>query len=473
MTVPSPALIARFRELVTSRLGVPESQMPAERIGRVLHDRSTAARTRDAQSYVDLLSEPSEANRGEWGALAATLTVGETSFFRDRDLFEALRTAVLPDVLSRRDGPIRVWSAGCSDGQEIYSVAMLLQDMGELGGRKHCLLGTDVNPAAIARARRGRYPPWSFRGVDRSIMARHFTAVGADHQLNEPVRRAVTTRVHNLLEDTYPDPLAGLDAMDIVLCRNVLIYFEEDAVVETAQRLVQSLRPGGYLILGNAEVHSGQLSEVAPLTMGGRVVYQRVAGEAPRSHVDARRPVPGGKAVTAQGSPAEASGARDDGPTLDAAEALLAQGDSAGAARLGREVVERVGGEAGRAWLVIARARANQGQHTLARTAVAAVLDADPLSWEAHLILARIADEVGDNLEAKRQFRKVIYLHPDHVDAYLSLASLCERGGEGRQAARAYRGALDVLKSAPQDGDGGDDLVASIAARMGNLNANA
>jgi chemotaxis protein methyltransferase CheR len=100
-------------------------------------------------------------------------------------------------------------------------------------------------------------------------------------------------------------------------------------------------------------------------------------------------------------------------------------------------------------------------------------LDADPLSWEAHLILARIADEVGDNSEAKRQFRKVIYLHPDHVDAYLSLASLYERGGEGRQAARAYRGALDVLKSARHDGDGGDDLVTSIAARMGKLNANA
>ncbi|MEO2005252.1 MAG: protein-glutamate O-methyltransferase CheR [Candidatus Poribacteria bacterium] len=447
--------------------------MAAERIGRVLRDRSTAAGTRDAQTYVDMLSDPSEAGRGEWDALAATLTVGETFFFRDRDLFEALRTAVLPDVLSRRDGPIRVWSAGCSDGQEIYSVAMLLQDVGELGGREHYLLGTDVNPAAIARARRGRYPPWSFRGVDPSIMARHFASVGADHQLSEPVRRAVTTQVHNLLGDTYPGQLGGPDAMDIILCRNVLIYFDEDAVVETARRLVQSLRPGGYLVLGNAEVHSGQLSEVVARTMGGRVVYQRVAGEAARPHVGARRAAPGGKASAPQGSPAEGSGARDDGPPLDAAEALLAQGDSAGAARLAQEVVERVGGEVPRAWLVIARARADQGQHAPARAAVAAVLDADPLSWEGRLILARIADEVGDNSEAKKQFRKVIYLHPTHVDAYLSLASLCERGGEGRQAARAYRGALDVLKSAPHDGDGGDDLVASIAARMGKLNAEA
>ncbi|MAF09578.1 hypothetical protein CMK11_03935 [Candidatus Poribacteria bacterium] len=470
------ARAVRIHDLVATRLGVPNSQPNTERIARVLEDRARATGIAAAERYLSLLTGATDAGRREWDALAAALTVGESFFFRDSGLFEALRSRLLPELLDARSSRIRVWSAGCSDGQELYTVAMLLHDMARptSGAR---LIGTDVNPAALATARRGRYDAWSFRGVDKGAIARHFAPRGDGFELNESVRRGVTFRRHNLIGDPCPDPAAGLDAMDIILCRNVLIYFAPDVVDSVARKLVQCLRPGGYLIVGNAEMHSRQLHGVVPRHVGDHVVYRRPdSPEASPPPAAATRDssndrLRGDTATSRHGG--DTPTAEDEaGALLDIAREALDHGDSVQA----EAVARRAGAldpRSAQAWLVAAHAGANLGKHEAAREACRAAIEASPFSSEAHLVLARIADELGEPGEAKALIRKAIYLDGQNANAYLTLASLYDRGGEARRAARAYRGALRILEARGAEEVEDEDIVGFVHARIEELNAGA
>lgn len=185
------------------------------------------------------------------------LIIGVTGFFRDPAVFVAIKDLVLPELLSRSAAP-RVWSAGCSDGAELYSVAMLLAERGAL--QRATLLGSDCRSDAVARAREGRYDPASLKNVPPDLMERYFSF---DHGLwhIHPYLRTVTQwRTGNLL--TTPEP----GAWDLILCRNLAIYLQPEATVRLWKGLEQCLRPGGVLVLGKAERPHGttSLTAIAP-----------------------------------------------------------------------------------------------------------------------------------------------------------------------------------------------------------------
>ncbi|MBT3269364.1 tetratricopeptide repeat protein [Candidatus Poribacteria bacterium] len=476
MAAVQSARVARLHDLIATRLGVPKSPANSQRIARALRERADATGTRAAADYLRLLTGTTDAGRREWDALATMLTVGESFFFRDSGIFEALRSHVLPELLDARNGSVRVWSAGCSDGQELYSVAMLLHEMGRpaAGGS---LVGTDINPTAIEAARRARYRAWSFRGVDESIIGGHFLERGDEFELKESVRRGVTFRRHNLIDDAYPDVAAGLDAMDIILCRNVLIYFGQDTVKAVARKLVECLRPGGYLIVGNAEIHSRQLEGVVPRSVGNRVVYQRPAALEPsRPRLAPTQRPPESRVRAAKVVPRRLEDAPPPKPTADAlraeAQAALDRGDSVGAEAIARRAAASNAQDAS-IWLMVAHAYADRGRHDSARAACETALQADPFNGEAHLVLAKIADELGETAEAKALVKKAIYLDTGNADAHLTLASLYDRAGEARHAARAYRGALRSLGGRDDAVAADEDIKGFILARIEELDASA
>lgn len=174
-------------------------------------------------------------------ALIAEVTVGETYFFRDPLQFDAIRTIVLPDLLQRRNsGALRIWSAGCATGEEAYSLAIVL---GECGlAERALLLGTDVSSTAIDVARRGQYGAWSFRHDAADWRERGFTRTGK-HWTVAAAHRRVEFVVHNLM---HPAPATG--GFDLILCRNVLLYFDRKTVERAAKLLVAALAPGGWLL---------------------------------------------------------------------------------------------------------------------------------------------------------------------------------------------------------------------------------
>jgi chemotaxis protein methyltransferase CheR len=210
--------------------------------------------------------------------VVAALTTNETLWFRDGKPFEALRAVILPDLLCRRDAGrqqsarrLAIWSAACATGQEVYSIAMTLQDTAAVRDCQVSILGSDICEPAVARARSGRYTQFEVqRGLSIQHLVRYFEQNGNDWCVRPELRAGVAFRTLNLL-----DLPAGLGPFDAVFCRNVLIYFDIDVKCQVLAAIAARLRPGGYLVLGGAETTLGLASPFAsvPDTTG---VYRKV-----------------------------------------------------------------------------------------------------------------------------------------------------------------------------------------------------
>ena len=191
------------------------------------------------------------------------MTTGETLFFRDERPFAHLRDVVLPRLHADRPPgvPLRLWSAAASCGQEAYSLAMLLADSPCAARRPPRILGTDIAPARIERARAGLYNRFEVqRGLPAPLLARHFAPEDGGWRISAALRARVEFRAHNLLDDLTP-----LGCFDVVLCRNVLIYFDIKTKSRVLDALSRRLAPDGVLYLGGAESALGLTARLAPL----------------------------------------------------------------------------------------------------------------------------------------------------------------------------------------------------------------
>ena len=204
-------------------------------------------------------------------ALCNALTISESYFFRIPEHFEAIATRVLGALPP--GSPLRCWSAGCSEGQEIYSLAMLLDEHGQLGRSE--LWATDLSPGVLDVARRGRYRPWALRGRACQPLRALLSDESADFEVAEHMRRAVHFAQDNLVSET-PAPGPGARGnFDLILCRHVLIYLDDEAVARVARRLFGALRPGGWLFCAPADPLLYEHAPFEVLPSPGGLIYRR------------------------------------------------------------------------------------------------------------------------------------------------------------------------------------------------------
>ncbi len=210
-------------------------------------------RARGIGTYQDYLAVL-RSDSAEFDALLVALTINLSYFFRDSAVFEALRYAVLTSLVAKRSQAGRrrlaVWSAGCASGEEPYSVAMILADLlgPSLSKWDMQIHASDVDAGALARARQGVYRAVSFQDLRAGFVERYFVQNGDTYTLQPAIRRMVTFQQHDL---TTPP---SLPHYDLVLCRNVLIYFAREHQEKIVRHLIHHLEPGGYLTLGMAEM---------------------------------------------------------------------------------------------------------------------------------------------------------------------------------------------------------------------------
>jgi chemotaxis protein methyltransferase CheR len=176
-----------------------------------------------------------------------TLTINVSEFFRQADRFMELQNSVIPRLLAERK-TLKLWSAGCSIGCEPYTLAMILNEVDPRG--MHSLLATDVDMPILARAREGTgYTPADVRAVPPALLKKYFVQEsGGTYRVSDEIRRRVTFRRHDLLSDAYPGDL------DLILCRNVVIYFTEGAKHQIYSGFAKALRPNGVLFVGGSEM---------------------------------------------------------------------------------------------------------------------------------------------------------------------------------------------------------------------------
>lgn len=206
--------------------------------------------------------------------LVEAMTTNESLFFRDTKPFEILRNTILPGILERNKAKktIRIWSAACSSGQEPYSVAITMREMGiDPKNWRIDLVSTDLSSDMIKKAKNGIYSQFEVqRGLPIKILLKYFTKVGTDWQINSEIRNMAQFRRHNLFDD-----YRVLGTFDIILCRNVLIYFDSAARQNILGRMEAVLNPYGVLFLGGTETVIGISDRFTPME-GLRGVYRGI-----------------------------------------------------------------------------------------------------------------------------------------------------------------------------------------------------
>mgnify|MGYP001039489096 CR=1 FL=1 len=210
--------------------------------------------------YIKILqSDPKER-----GKFTEYLTINTSQFYRDVKVFKEIEEQILPDLV-RRQRRLKVWSAGCSTGPEIYTVAMLLEEL--TPGRRHSLLGTDFDIGALAKAKEAIYTDNLLNSLPAKYKNKYFTQEGRMWRLNEKIKGLVRFQRHNLLEDPFGR------GFHLILCRNVFIYFTPETQAVLTKKFSESLVPGGIFVVGSAE--NLLEPELAHLKRISYCIYQR------------------------------------------------------------------------------------------------------------------------------------------------------------------------------------------------------
>ncbi len=224
----------------------PESRFLLE---KRLARRLRALEIESFAAYHYLLRD-GRAGDGELVQLIDELTTNETYFFRERGQLEALVGEIIPQLRMRRDGPVQIWSAGCASGEEPYTLVMMALEAGLEPGRDLRVYGSDISTRALRKARKGEYREASFRETPASLRERYFSEKDGLWRVSDQVKRHADLIHLNLCDRSK---IALLGNLDVVLCRNVLIYFDPESKRRVIQTFWEKLRPGGYLLLGHSE----------------------------------------------------------------------------------------------------------------------------------------------------------------------------------------------------------------------------
>ena len=264
------------RDLIHDNCGLSFESDVGSILARRLAKRLAVLGIRDFRGYYQLLKYGRDREE-EFSELMDLLTTNETYFFREMFQLRALTEEIIPDLLQRRgkhfgERPLRIWSAGCSTGEEPYTVAMLLLETGCCKGAPVEIIGTDISHRVLQNARRGVYGDSAFRATDEYYRQKYFRHEGDGYRIIDPVRDLVTISHLNLLDEARA---AIISRVDIILCRNVMIYFDRPIRVRVAEVFYRTLREGGYLLLGHADSLMNITTAFVLRHLVNDMVYQR------------------------------------------------------------------------------------------------------------------------------------------------------------------------------------------------------
>ena len=425
----------------------------------------------------------------ELDALTSHTTVSESWFFRDPGQMRLLQHLLLPALIKERriERRLRLWSAGCSTGQEPWSLAMLLAEVvPDPAGWDIRILGSDIDSEALAVAEAGRYRGWAMRGLSQTSRSRHFVKRGEHWQIGDGLRRLVHFQ-HDNLTGTDAPPIMDVD---LVLCRNVLIYIQRDRLAQVVSRVGKAVREGGLLIAGHCELIDVATDGFEVERFPETLVYRRrrSTASAPDLPDPARSAAatPARKATRSRTGRATTAGVRSSDrwiehrpatrtrrrgleatlPTatpgnpatpLSNAPRSTTRGDSLGvpgtaqSTRQGRDSGTIVTSDTVEALIGRAAQAAERGDYATATNAAMRARQLTPVDYRPVYLLAQLAELQDDHVEAQRLLAAVLYLAPEFIPAYLDAAAQSDRLKQAASALRHRRAARRLLSQLPPD----------------------
>ena len=445
----------------------------------------------DPVSCMQALEDPTKASVIE-EALVKNLTIGETYFFRDKKLFQHLRDQLLPDLIRARriSGKyLRIWSAACSTGEEAYSLAILINFLlPDLIDWDVTILASDINPGSLYNAEKGVYSRWSFREesplpIDQYVIQ----SIDGRFEISETIKRMVRFSRINLINDIYPSPLNGTMKMDLILCRNVLMYFSSELATGVVDSLNSSLVDKGWLVVSPQEISYAHHPGFVQIKSGSVFLFKKGIEEDKKIQVTPKfYPTTINDKIVQDGmsdSDFQDLNIQKTFPTNTKSfiphltdcssnsnlhsslhHAGLTQGDDTTVAKTPDPNILIQEGRLAEAELqlqkeqnpslktletigMLAKNYADRGDLDHALGWCDRILAMDPLFAGAYHLKAIIQQDRGDITAAIQSLRQALYAEPDYIPAHLMLGNFLGVQGRESEARRHYQIALDILSS--------------------------
>ncbi len=420
-------------------------------------------------------------SKREWNALANIITNGESFFFRDRGQFDLLQETLIPQLIEKKrkaeDFNLKIWSSGCSTGQEPYSLAILIDKIiPDINQWNISVIGTDINQDFLSKARIGIYQNWSFRATEPSFKKKYFTYSKQGWKINKNIKKLVAFYEDNIVQDNIV-PIVCCGA-DLILCRNVFIYFQKISVAKGINKFYGALNSGGYLMTGHAELQGISLDQFEILSFPESVIYQKpenliIANSSALLESEIYSESIGINLetdLTLLNPNCESNIVKLDELNLNSndltqsqtelttpennlvaeLESLLAQGKYNQVIEQGQNIdVQQPDKQL--IYYMMAQAYANQDNMIEAKTYCQKVLDIDSIFIPPLYLLAQIAESQNNFKKAKEFLKRIIYLEPSSVIAYIELGSVYIRDGDLTRANKTYHTAYQILQELPSD----------------------
>ena len=473
-------LLAKFKQTITDKIGLVISGRQDRTLLEVLQSRFKALKINSPEEYLlELQYGARSGPEDEWEALSEALTIGESYFFRDQGLFSIFRKKLFPELIKKKsmERRLNIWSAGCAAGEEPYSIAIMIdRNWPELADWDVRILGTDINLRSISAAREGRYGTWAFRNSPPWLREAYFRSHETSWLISPHIREMVDFQPYNLADSGRLAPRPAVGDFDLIICRNVFIYFMPETIQNVITKFSSVMSPGGYMVTGHGEISLISNQSFESVRFDEAIVFRRIlegdrrapsrppgrftcrpAVGAPIIHNARSRINDGSNIVSRRAEPrrprrADQNRPVETGPVIEdenRLKELLAMGRNGEVVEQGEKLLNGPTDPSCGLLLVIAQAQANLGRLERAEEFCRSVMSRESFSARPHWILAQVALERGRNDEARELLRKVLYLDQKHVAAYLELADLHQAASHFEKAKKLRKAALAVLDNLP------------------------
>lgn len=424
---------------------------------------------KDVESFIQhIVTAPMTVEAVE--ILTSHLTVNETYFWREPGTFDALEQTILPELIRSREKEkrIRIWSAGCSTGEEAYSIAIALhRAIPRPEDWNISILATDISPRNLRSAAAGVYDQWSFRNSPEWLKKQYFTPSGKDNYTISPeITKMVKFEYLNLADNIYPSLLSDTNAMDIIFCRNVLIYFTAKRCAHVVHGFFNALVQDGFLIVSASELSLRSLSEFSAVNFPEIVLYQKRSTK-PIIQQQTHTVPPVARSLEYSLQPDPAIIIQESQPLFfqsvntiapvdeDVAQYPSLYNNTKTSYLQGNDpnVIEKLQKEeqSSDEWILIIRSFANQGMFKEALNVSETAIAEDKLNPKLHYLHAIILLEFHQLSEAIVSLKRAIYLEPNFVIAYYSLGKIYQQLGNSKSAKKCTENVLTILKTCDQD----------------------
>ncbi|MBI9067834.1 MAG: hypothetical protein JEZ09_11120 [Salinivirgaceae bacterium] len=466
--------LSELRQTLLNNLGLNFTERSEDELYKKIGDAAKEFQFDNTDKFIDWINKTHFAPT-ELEKLASFLTIGETYFLREIKALNYLEKVYLPELIKKRINrkqSIRIWCAGCASGEEPFSIAMLLKRIiPDLKNWNISILASDINAKFLEKARKGIYTKWSFRKLPETFKKQYFNEIEKDtFQIKQEIHSMVTFVYQNLATDTYPSLVNNTNAMDIILCRNVLIYFSNIGIRQVSSKLYNSLTKGGVLLVSPVEMSSLICQKFRKIFYEGFTIYAK-GPEALKIKDSATwkipetifieekfKPVNPKELVNVTNKPTEVLKEKslpesvsvkkstiEEMPLYEDAKKMYASGKFEELEIFLTNILNEKGEISNSQLKLLIKTEANLGKLDIANDLCKKAIEINKLDANLYFIHANIQQELGEDAKAIKTLKKVIYIEPEFSMAHFALGNLSRKYGKDMESRKHFRNTLSML----------------------------